>query len=183
VVAYRDNFNDPSARQFATHLGIARDAVAEIENLSRFKPEANQNVDTANELAAVWARRWSEAWDQLREARAIVEQRGRDTSGFDAALAAAGDLYVDVAQFTIVTVGNTTHATWKTRSTKPVHAAIEALCRVMPEVVLEESAPLDVDLASGTKKAIRIAYKLVVYGGPLILLAYLGYLIVTSGNR
>lgn len=176
-MAFRDNLDDPAAaNRFAQHVGIAEDALEEIERIPRYIDEIprDQGDGLSQEVMDIWMRRWAtgwqNVWEQLREARAIVAQKGRDTTGFDAALAAAGDLYLDVASGKAVRAGNEVHVTWRNNSTVPAHQAIAALRAAMPEVVVVKQAPIAVDLAPTSNKVLYVA-------GGVAAVALVGYLL------
>lgn len=127
-----------SARLFATHVGIAIDALDRIEVLTRRVSTLDGGVgqDTMDHWAYEWSKNWQDAWDQLGEARAIAARVGRDVSRYDEARAAAGDIYVDVASGRALTVARVTHMTWQNRSTLPAKRAIAAFRSAMPKVII-----------------------------------------------
>ena len=127
------------------HLGLAtalldqfvaiprRVSVAKREELRTFEHEAR----TA----------WESLWDQLGQARELVRTLGRDISAYDAARRSAGDIWLDAARVDIQTAfGGRIKFTWHTAPIAPAKAAIEALRAVVPEVVISEPPPQDLEL-------------------------------------
>jgi hypothetical protein len=177
VAPFRD-VGDPAAdSRFAQHIGIAEDALEDVEKVATFVRqflEGGLAEGITQETLDAWGRRfrqgWESTWDQLKEARKIAVAKGRDVAEFDLALALAGDLYLGVAEGTAVEVGNRVHLKWKNVSTQPARDAIAALRAAMPEVVVVKQAPVEVDLAPSSNKAIVIA---IVVG----IVALLGYFI------
>jgi len=147
-----------SANLFATHIGIAIDALDRIEALTRNIATLEGGVaqDAMDRWAYEWAKGWQDAWDQLGEARTIVARFGRDVSRFDEARATAGDIYLDAASGRAVQVARTVHMSWQTRSTEPAKRAIAALRAAMPEVVVSgptPAPPVDIEVPADVAPA------------------------------
>lgn len=142
-MAFREAVDGVTGNLFATHIGIAIDALNRIEALTRNIATLGGGVaqDAMDRWAYEWAKGWQDAWDQLGEARTIAMRFGRDVSRFDEARAAAGDIYVDAASGSAVQVARTVHMSWQTRSTEPAKRAIAALRAAMPEVVVPGPTP------------------------------------------
>ncbi|MEO8841906.1 MAG: hypothetical protein ABI704_10075 [Kofleriaceae bacterium] len=136
------------------------------------KTSKGVNQHLIDAFVNAFARSWETVWDQLKEARAIVAARHRDASAYDAARTAAGDIYLPATGTALDQMDRTVKITWCSASTKPAHDAIAALKAAMPEVVIVEQAPIQVDLRSSSKKLVDAAavvgtlgvVLLVVYG-------------------
>jgi hypothetical protein len=175
---FRDDFGDPAAaNQLGQHIGIAEDQLVMIEALPARLEQVRDGRGMTNELmgllARQWAQGWERAWQQLEEARALVAQRGRDVKAFDAARAAAGDIWNDVAKGRAVAAGNSVHWTWENVSTQPARDAIAALRMAVPEVVVVQPAPLDASAMDLSPTSHKVVQALQVVGG----LALAGFVI------
>jgi len=96
---------------------------------------------------------WESLWDQLGQARELVRTLGRDTSVYDAARRSVGDIWLDAARVDIhPAYGDCTTFTWHTAPIAPAKAAIEALRAVVPEVVVSEPPPQDLELQPMRKR-------------------------------
>lgn len=155
---FRDQSLDPAvANTFATHVGLARDALAQVDRI----PQLVANLETGKGVDQTlmdmyvheFSKRWETVWDQLQQARQIAASRHRDVSAFDAARAAAGDIYLP-AEGKAFNMYNTVEIKWRSASTQPAHDAIAALVAAMPEVVVTEQAPIEADLRSSGKKLV-----------------------------
>ncbi len=115
---------------------------------------------------------WESLWDQLAQARELVRALGRDITAYDAARRSAGDIWLDAARVDMQTSasGRTTF-TWHTAPIAPATAAIEALRAVVPEVVVSEPPPQDLDLQPMRKRIER-------YGPLLAIIAAVAWAIV-----
>lgn len=176
-MAFRDGAFDPAAAsRFGQHIGIAEDALEGIEKIPAMIEALPDGTGLTQEVMDIWSRRWAAGWqavwEQLRDARAIVVQHGRDISVFDAATSAAGNTYdIDVATGKARQVPGAVQVSWQNTSTKPARDAIAALRAAMPEVVVVKHAPLEVDLEPAGNKALLIAGGVGVLG----LIVYLIY--------
>jgi len=172
---FRDQSLDPAvANTFATHIGLARDALAQVERIPQqvANLKTGKGVDQAlmDMFVHEFSKRWETVWDQLQQARQIAANRHRDVSAFDAARAAAGDIYLP-AEGKAINMYNTVDIKWRSASTQPAHAAIAALVAAMPEVVVVEQAPIEADLRSSGKKFIDGVVAVMGFG-VLALVAY-----------
>jgi len=167
--------NPGSANVFATHIGLARDALAQVERIpalvANLKTGKGVDQGLMDMYVHEFSKRWETVWDQLQQARQIAANTHRDVSAFDAARAAAGDIYLPAEGKTISTYDQV-HINWRSASTQPAHDAIAALMAAMPEVDVVEEAPIEADLRSSGRKFIdglTVAFSfgvvaLVVYG-------------------
>lgn len=96
---------------------------------------------------------WESLWDQLGQARELVRRLGRDITAYDAARRSAGDIWLDAARVDMHSAyGRGTTFTWHTAPVAPAKAAIEALRAVVPEVVVSEPPPQDLELQPMRKR-------------------------------
>jgi hypothetical protein len=162
---------DPrSLADIAAHLGLATalldQFVAIPKRMTVAKPRELRELEHEARTA------WEALWDQLAQTRALVRALGRDSTAYDAARQSAGDLWLDAARVDIHTsaAGRTTF-TWHTAPTAPAKAAIEALRAVVPEVVVSEPPPQDLELQPMRKRIER-------YGPLLAIIAAVAWAIV-----
>lgn len=172
---FRDQSLAPgSANAFATHIGLARDALAQVDRIpqqvANLKTGKGVDQSLMDMFVHEFSKRWETVWDQLKEARQIAASNHRDVSAFDAARAAAGDIYLP-AEGKAISSYDRVDIKWRSASTQPAHDAIAALMAAMPDVVVTEQAPLEVDLRSSGKKLVD-ALVVAVSAGVLALVAY-----------
>lgn len=175
-MAFRDDFGgQATANQFSQHVGVAEDFLDRIEGIPRRLDGLERGDGITQELmdhfAREWAKGWQDAWDQLQQARDLVAKKGRDTSGYDAARAAAGDIYVDVAVGKAVRAAGEVHVSWRNVPTTTAREAIAALRAAMPEVVVVKHPPLEVDLSPTSHKLVGIVQALLGFA----VLGAIGY--------
>ena len=178
---FRDNFEDPAvANRFGQHIGIAEDLLEEIARIPKYiedlgKQDRADGTGLTQEVVDIWVRKWSDGWqncwEQLTQARDLVEKRGRDVSGFDAARTAAGNIFIGAASGRAVRGLGEVHVTWQNVSTQTARDAIASLRAAMPEVVITKQAPLDVNLEPSGNKVVYF----LAAAAPLLLIAYLIY--------
>jgi hypothetical protein len=159
--------------EFAQHLGLAIELLDQFEQMPKRVPGAS--IHELHELEREACQAWENLWDQLRQARALATSMGRDTSAYDTARGAAGDIWLTAADVKIGAWqhhgrGQTRTITWRTVPTAPAKTAIKLLRAAVPEFVVHRSPLPDVELRSG--------YKFVVtYGSLVVVAAALGLLV------
>ena len=175
---FRGGGDSQSAYEFSQHLGVAEDQLEQIEAIPRrieaLKSGTGVTQALMDGLALQYAKGWEALWDQLQAAREVCHKLGRDVSAYDAARAAAADIYVDVAKGSAFKLGNRVEIKWRNRPTTSAHAAIEALRTAMPEVVVVKQAPIDVDLRPSSHKVVELVQVLIGLG-VLLAIAYAIY--------
>ena len=137
------------------HLGIATALLDQFVAIPTRMSAAKREELRALEHEARTA--WESLWDQLGQARELVRTLGRDVSAYDAARRSAGDIWLDAARVDIIGHGSTGYGnrityTWHTAPIAPAQAAIEALRAVVPEVVISEPPPQDLELQPMRKR-------------------------------
>ena len=125
---FRGGGDAQSAHEFSQHLGVAEDQLEQIEAIPRrveaLKSGTGVTQALMDGLVLQYAKGWETLWDQLQAAREVCHKLGRDVSAYDAARAAAGDIYVGVAKGSAFKLGNRVEIKWQNRPTTPAHAAI-----------------------------------------------------------
>src|SRR5262249_26493482 len=116
------------------HLGLAIGLLDQFEHI--LERVSGADVNELRELEHEARTAWESLWDQLGQARAIATSLGRDTKAYDAARAAAGDIWLHAAEVQISawqpTVGSGGRTlTWRSAPTGPAKAAIGALRRAV----------------------------------------------------
>jgi hypothetical protein len=129
----------------AAHVGLATALLDQFVAIPKRMSAAKREELRALEREARTA--WESLWDQLGQARELVRALGREVSAFDAARRSAGDIWLDAARVDLRTAyGGHTTFTWHTAPIAPAKAAIEALRAAVPEVVISEPPPQDLEL-------------------------------------
>ena len=133
------------------HVGLATALLDQFVAIPKRMSVAKREEPRALEHEARTA--WESLWDQLGQARELVRTLGRDVSAYDAARRSAGDIWRDAARVDIHTAyGGRITFTWHTAPIAPAKAAIEALRSVVPEVVVSEPPPQDLELQPMRKR-------------------------------
>lgn len=172
---------DPGvAMRFRAHIGVAEGELERIESiparLDALPSGDGISQSLMEELALDWAKGWENAWTQLAEARAVVVAAGRDTSAYDAARAAAGDIYLHTAKGTAVRLGNSVQLTWRNGGTRTARDASAALRTAMSDVPFEPQAPpIQFDLRSSGAQTLQY----VLYAAGALLATYLVFRLLT----
>jgi hypothetical protein len=169
---YREN-DSRAATEFAQHLGLA---IALLEQFQQVPQRLNgADMNQVRELEHEATTIWTSLWEQLDQARTIVSGLGRDTTSYDAARLAAGDVWLGAAEAKVspwerTAAGRRRTIDWRSAPVAPAEHAVAALRAAMPEVVVSEPPPADIELRSGYK---RIAN----YGPVAIIGAVITYVI------
>jgi hypothetical protein len=153
------------------HLGLATALLDQFVAIPKRMSSTKREELRALEQEARTA--WEGLWDQLGQARELVRTLGRDISAYDVARRAAGDIWLDAARADRHTTysGRTTIITWYAAPTAPAKAAIEALRAAVPEVVVSEPPPQDLELQPMRKRIEE-------YGPVVVILAAVTWAIV-----
>ncbi len=162
---YRDH--DPQASTaFGQHLGIATALLEQFTQIPQRMGGARP--DEIRELEQEARATWENLWEQLGQARAIAKSLGHNVDAYDVARAAAGDIWLHAVEVSFgpwerVAGGQRRTVVWKSAPLEPARQAIQALNAAMPQVVISEPPPEDIDLRSG--------YKRIATYGPLAIIA------------
>lgn len=114
---------------------------------------------------------WESMWDQLGQARDLVRALGRDVEPYDLARTAAGDIWLDAARVDIdAAYGSRTTYRWRTAPVGPAQTAIAALRDAVPEVVISEPPPQNLQLQPFRKRVEK-------YGPLAVVTALVGWVI------
>jgi hypothetical protein len=151
------------------HIGLAAGLLEQFVAIP--KRMSNAKRDELRELEHEARTAWESLWDQLGQARELVHALNRDVSAYDAARRSAGDIWLDAARVDVhPAYGGRSTFTWHTAPIAPAEAALAALRAVVPEVVVSEPAPQDLEL--------RRAHKRISEYGPLaVVVAAVGWAI------
>ena len=153
-----------------THVGLATALLDQFVTIPKRMSVANRAELRALEHEGRTA--WESLWDQLDQARELVRMLGRDISAYDAARRSAGDIWRDAARVDIHTAyGGLATFTWHTAPVARAKAAIEALRAVVPEVVVSEPPPQDLELQPMRKRIEQ-------YGPGVAIVAVVTWMIV-----
>lgn len=158
---YRET--DPRAlADVAQHLGLATALLDQFVAIPARMSAARR--DELRDLEHEARTAWEALWEQLGQACELARRLGRDVSGYDAARRAAGDIWLDAARVDVHTAyGGRTTFTWHTAPIEPAHAALDALRAAVPEVVVSDPPPQDLEL--------RRTHRRVATYGPLAIVA------------
>lgn len=154
---YRET--DPRAlAELRTHLGLATALLEQfVEIPRRLSPAAREEL---RQLEHEARNAWESLWDQLGQARNLARALGRDTTAYDAARRAAADIWLDAARIDVHSeYGKGSTYTWRCAPTEPAQRAIDALRAAVPEIVVSEPPPQELEL--------RRAHKRITTYGPL----------------
>jgi hypothetical protein len=162
-VVYRTDLQ--ALAEFSQHLGLAIALLDQFQLIPQRMGGAKP--DQLRELEHEARTAWENLWAQLGQARTIAQTLGRDTKPYDVARRAAGDIWLDAAAVEFGpwqhhVAGHRRSVSWRSAPVAPARAAIEALRAAVPEVVVADPAPQNLEL--------RGAYKRVTEYGPLAII-------------
>jgi hypothetical protein len=169
LIMYRET--DPRAlADIGQHLGLAAGLLDQFVAIPKRMSVARR--EDLRELEHEARAAWEALWNQLGQARELVRMLGRDVTAYDAARRSAGDVWLDAARVDVHSAyGGRSTFTWHNAPIAPAEAALAALRAAVPEIVVSEPAPQDLEL--------RRAHKRIAEYGPLaVIVAAVGWAIL-----
>lgn len=165
---FRDDHADST--RFAQHIAVAEDALDRVADvLRRIKAGDGFTPDELTQLVRDVRVGWENVWDHLEQARAIAAAKRRDLTAYNEARAAAGDIWNDIVSDEPL-IGRVVDVTLRV-PLDYARLAVAALRAAMPEVVVAQRAPLDVDLSTRSGKVLKHTYTIIA----VAVLAYIAY--------